>query len=168
MSATPHASSPVTLFPNAGHDHARCRDWMIGRAESLCQDLGVRFTPQRREVLEILATSHHCLGAYDILERMAHRDRRPPPAAVYRSLEFLLELKLVHRMTSRNAFFACTRATHAAPIQFWICRHCGVVAESESMRISEEVSRLAGQLAFCPETINVEIEGACQTCRSTP
>ncbi|MBF0164819.1 MAG: transcriptional repressor [Magnetococcales bacterium] len=156
----------VAPFPKSGHDHARCRDWMIERAESLCLDQGLRFTPQRREVLEILATAHQCLGAYDILERMGHRDRRPPPAAVYRSLDFLMELNLVHRMTSRNAFFACTRAEHAAPIQFWICRHCGVVGESESTLITDEVARLAGQLAFRPETINVEIEGACQTCRT--
>lgn len=153
-------------FPQVGHDHARCQSWILQRAEVRCRQEGMRFTPQRREVLEILATSHRSLGAYDILERMQARARRPPPAAVYRSLEFLLGLGLIHRMAGRNAYFACTRSDHDQQIQFWICRHCGMVGETESPVVAGEWQRLSDSLGFRVSSVNVEIEGECITCRN--
>lgn len=151
-------------FPESGHDHGRCRSWVLRRAESLCQEKGLRFTPQRRDVLEILSGSHRCLGAYDILEHMEHRQRRPPPAAVYRSLEFLMKLGVIHRMAAKNAYFACTRPDHGNDIQFWICRICGVVGETESPEIAEAIPRMAREMGFRLKVVTVEIEGECLEC----
>ncbi|MBF0425443.1 MAG: transcriptional repressor [Magnetococcales bacterium] len=162
----PTVAEPTAPFPASTHDHASCRDWILRRAESLCAEKKVRFTPQRREVLEILAASHRALGAYDILEHMHRVERRPPPAAVYRALEFLLALGVIHRMAGRNAYFACTRPEHGrGEIQFWICRRCGVVGETESVVIAGEVPRLAATLGFQVGAVNMEIEGECQACR---
>ena len=64
-----------------------------------------RLTPIRRKVLEALAASHKPLGAYDIMDAVG--GPRPAPITVYRALEFLIALGLVHRIASRNAFLAC-------------------------------------------------------------
>jgi Fur family transcriptional regulator, zinc uptake regulator len=152
-------------FPAPGHSTARCRARTLRRAEVLCLERGLRLTPRRRQVLGILAGRHRCLGAYDILERMAGAGRRPPPAAVYRSLDFLIRLGLVHRLAGRNAYIACTRAPHGDEAQFWICQRCQLVAETTSAEIAAAVPNLARDLGFRPATVDVAIEGECPACR---
>ena len=93
-------------FPERGHDHADCLTQVLSNAETVCQQRGVRLTPQRRRVLEIVAGSHSPLGAYDILEQMDFAGRRSAPITVYRALDFLIEQGLVHRLASLNAFAA--------------------------------------------------------------
>ncbi|WP_130472177.1 Fur family transcriptional regulator [Candidatus Magnetaquicoccus inordinatus] len=164
MAHLPRCDSPP--FPAVDHDHGRCRSWILQRAEQLCQQQGIRFTPQRQQVLAILSASHRSLGAYDILERMAESTRRPTPAAVYRALAFLMELGVVHRMSGNNAYFACTRTNHQHIMQFWICRRCGVVAETESSTIAQAIPLLAETLEFQTAWVTMEIEGECRTCRT--
>ncbi len=137
------------------------------RAEQVCRKTGTRLTPNRKEVLGILSESHGSLGAYDILERMeGPSSRRPAPAAVYRALEFLIGVGLVHRLGVRNTFFACTQPGHGDRTQFWICRGCGIVGETESEQIAKTIPDLAKGLGFLPESVHVEIEGVCGTCRA--
>jgi Fur family zinc uptake transcriptional regulator len=152
-------------FPAPGHDAERCRARILDHAEALCRERGLRLTPQRRKVLAILAGSHRCLGAYDILERMEGAGRRPAPAVVYRSLEFLVGLGLVHRLAGHNAYFACTRPPHGGGTQYWICRRCHVVAETASTEIAGAVPALAREIGFRLITVDVEIEGECPACR---
>jgi Fur family zinc uptake transcriptional regulator len=160
----PH--SDTSPFPSLDHDHGQCRTWILQRAQQLSQQQGVRFTPQRQQVLAILAATHHALGAYDILEQMAQPNYRPTPAAVYRALEYLMALGVVHRLSGQNGFFACTRASHQAIMQFWICRRCGVVAETESSIIAQAIPQLAASMAFHPHWVTMEIEGECRTCHT--
>src|SRR5215469_13731246 len=98
---------PRAIFPAPDHDHERCTSDAIAYAEAHCAARAQRLTPIRRQVLEALLESHNPLGAYEIIERMADKKRRPAPITVYRALDFLRENGLVHRIESRNAFVAC-------------------------------------------------------------
>src|SRR5204863_259080 len=99
----PHRAMTTTIFPAPGHDHARCTADAMAFAETLCAERGHRLTPVRRRVLEALASSHKPLGAYEIIDLLVDRGRRPAPITVYRALDFLREAGLVHRIESRNA-----------------------------------------------------------------
>ncbi len=138
--------------------------------ESVCRGRGARLTPGRRQVLEILASSHRPLGAYDILDRMppvAGSGRRPAPVTVYRILEFFQELGLVHRLASRNAFFLCSLSRHAGSVQLWHCRRCGSVAETAAEDLTLALPTLAEQMGFRIAGTTVEIEGDCPACRQS-
>ncbi len=154
-------------FPAPCGDHNHCRKRLDEAAEAFCRESGTTLTANRRAVLSILSESHLSLGAYDILERMAEDGgRRPGPAAIYRALEFLTEMDLVHRLGSRNAWFACARpGEHRGRSQFWVCSHCGVVNETESEEIARTLPKLADGMAFNIERVNIEIEGECRECR---
>ncbi|MBF0367864.1 MAG: transcriptional repressor [Magnetococcales bacterium] len=155
-----------TPFPNSSHDHEHCRKTILQRADTVCREKGGRLTPNRREVLAILSNSHRSLGAYDILERFeTNSSRRPAPSAVYRSLEFLMEMGLVHRLGSRNAFFACMRPELGNQTQFWICQDCGVVGETESQEIANTLPSLAENMGFKLAQVHLEIEGTCPECQ---
>ena len=94
------------IFPAPDHDHQRCASAAIAHAEAQCAARAQRLTPMRRQVLEVLLSSHRPLGAYEIIDCMQQKTR-PAPITIYRALEFLCDNGLAHRIESRNAFVAC-------------------------------------------------------------
>lgn len=153
-------------FPTAGHDHGGCVRALLARAERRCAEGKVRLTPQRRRVLEIVASGHTALGAYDILGQMRGGGRLPAPAAVYRALDFLLQQGLIHRVESRNAYVACLAGDERHRAQFLVCEGCGRVAELNSPLIEGAISTGAAAADFTVITPVVEISGLCHACRA--
>jgi Fur family transcriptional regulator, zinc uptake regulator len=155
----------ATIFPAPGHDHGSCASAAISHAEALCAERAQRLTPMRRQVLEALLASHKPLGAYEIMERLAHPDR-PAPITVYRALDFLRDNGLVHRIESRNAFVACVHP-HAGsdPVVFLICEHCGTVGEAPGGAVAETLKDSCGAAGFTPKSPVIEIAGICSHCR---
>ena len=45
------------------HDHALCVEHTLAAAETRCAEEGLRLTPVRRKVLELLLQEHRALGA---------------------------------------------------------------------------------------------------------
>jgi Fur family zinc uptake transcriptional regulator len=154
------------IFPAPDHDHARCAADAIGYAEALCAERGQRLTPMRRQVLEVLVTSHNPLGAYDIMDRLAGTGPRPAPITVYRALDFLMENGLVHRLASRNAFLACIHNHDSgALVAFLICERCGAVGEAPASAVGDSIAAAAKSAAFVPKMSVIEITGICSHCR---
>ncbi len=151
-----------------GHSHA-CRadpGAMVSRAEALCRGRGVQFTALRREVLEAVAASERPPGAYDLAERLSRPGRRVAPVSVYRALDFLMELGLVHRIASRNAFVPCAHEHGAGEnVVFLICRTCGGVDETTSPEVETSLGQTLARAGFTPAHSILEVEGDCGTCR---
>jgi len=160
-------SKATAVFPPPGHDHQRCASDALAHAEALCVARAQRLTPIRRQVLETLLTSHRPLGAYEIIDRMRDGAAATPPITVYRTLEFLREQGLVHRIESRNAFIACIcRHDAADPVVFLLCEQCGAVGEAGSAALTEAVKTAARAAGFVPKTPVIEIPGICAHCRA--
>ena len=154
------------IFPAPDHNHERCAADVIAHAVSVCTDRSQRLTPMRRKVLEVLASSHKPLGAYEIIDAAATGGPRPAPITIYRALDFLTAQGFVHRIESRNAFLACIN-NHAsdAPVVFLICEHCGAVGEAPSAAVAESVNAAAKSAGFTPKSPVIEISGVCAHCR---
>jgi Fur family transcriptional regulator, zinc uptake regulator len=156
----------ATIFPAPDHDHARCSADVIAHAEMLCATRAQRLTPSRREVLEILASSHKPLGAYDVIDLIARSKRRPAPITVYRALDFLMRHGLVHRIESRNAYLACAHNHDiGALVAFLICDRCGAVGEASTAAIAQLLAATARKSGFRPALSVIEITGICSHCR---
>jgi Fur family zinc uptake transcriptional regulator len=137
----------------------------MSEAEARCLERGQRLTPIRRDVLAALLASHQPIGAYEIMERLAPAGPRPAPITVYRALDFLRDNGLVHRIESRNAFFACVH-THAADdlVVFLICERCGAVGEASSQAVAATLRSAAQAVGFTPKSPVIEITGICTHC----
>lgn len=147
------------------HDHHRCVADALSQAESLCAERGVRLTPLRARVLELVWGSHQPLGAYQILDSLTEEGHKPAPPTVYRALEFLLEQGLIHRIASQNAFMGCSdpSATHVG--YFLLCKTCGNAEEIINTSVlSEAINQVAGTKGFHIESQTVELAGQCQHC----
>lgn len=151
-------------FPDPHHDHHRCTQALLARAERVCAERGSRLTGQRREVLACVAAGHEAVGAYDIIERMAGRGPRPAPITVYRALDFLLDHNLVHKVESRNAFVACSCAHDAGPSVLLICEACGAVSENAATGLGEGLAALAARDGFVARRTVIEMTGRCARC----
>ena len=152
------------FFPGA-HDHRHCVENALKDAKTICSDRGARLTPVRQRVLEIIWQSHRPLGAYAILEVLSGEGHTPAPPTVYRALEFLLTLGLVHRLSSLNAFIGCARPGHPGAGQFLLCTACGTAAELNDARIERAIERSAEAEGFTSQVHTVEISGLCPHCR---
>jgi Fur family zinc uptake transcriptional regulator len=86
----------------------------LAAAEARCAAGGLRFTPVRRKVLEILLQDHRALGAYSILDRLREEGFGSQPPVAYRALDFLVANGLAHKIERLNAFIACVH-THRFP-----------------------------------------------------
>ncbi len=157
----------ITIFPAPDHDHDRCTADAIAHAEALCAARAQRLTPIRRKVLVALASSHKPLGAYDIINRLAAKNGpRLAPITIYRSLDFLCENGLVHRIESRNAYLACINNHETGTmVVFLICEHCGACGEAPSAALADTLLAAARGAGFIPKTPVIEITGICSHCR---
>ena len=147
------------------HNHNLCVDSIMKRAEDYCSEHNLRLTPVRRQVLEILASGHKALGAYDILEKLRPMGYKSQPPIVYRSLEFLERHGFVHKIEKLNAYVACLFHEEEHVPAFLICRNCETVAETSHQRSPDLVTHFAQVNEFTIEKTVLEAEGLCHNCK---
>ncbi len=153
---------------NAGpHDHQHCIDTAIATAANLCAERGIRFTRIRQRVLSLIWETHEPIGAYAILDALKSEYPRAAPPTVYRALDFLIEIGLIHRIESMNAFVGCTHPTESHSGQFLICARCSAAVEMDDTGIDAAVRRGAEQMGFEAQRQMIEVTGLCPDCRSS-
>jgi Fur family zinc uptake transcriptional regulator len=151
-----------------GHDHEACIADALTRAERYCRAEGLRLTPIRRRVLELIWRSHQPSSAYQLLELLTREGHRPSPPTVYRALDFLMAHGLVHRVASHNAFVGCPHPGDAHAAQLFICDDCGVAFEQTDPAVHQRLLRNAENLDFAVRRQTVEISGLCAHCSRQP
>ena len=109
-------------FKGRRHRHSECVSDALAAAEQHCREKGNRLTPLRRRVLELVWTNHEPVKAYDVLSDLQADRARAAPPTVYRALDFLQEVGLVHRIESLNAFVGCGDPHRKHLGQFFICQ----------------------------------------------
>jgi Fur family zinc uptake transcriptional regulator len=157
--------APTRVFPQPGHNHSACVAHALERAAAAFEARGLRLTDLRRHVFEEIAASHHSVGAYDILERLAAKGTRLAPISVYRAIDALIAAGVVHRLESKNAYFACHNA-HSGGAEHLVlaCEKCGAVAEVAGGSVFGAIDEAARGARFQPRLRVVEVAGLCGDC----
>ncbi len=141
--------------------HKSCVKQAVAQAESVCEQNGARLTKTRRDVLELLWQSHQPRKAYDILADLAKNDASAKPPTVYRALDFLQDLNLVHKIESLNAYIGCG-GEHSH--QYLICQTCGTVTDIHDEKLTDSVRKRAQEKGFRVANTVIEIKGHCERC----
>ena len=160
-------SQSKSAFPSQEHNHSACIDDAIVTAEQRCRDLGLRFTPLRQRVLEIIWSRHEPVGAYEIMEELRDGTRIAAPPTVYRTLDFLVKNGFVHKIQSLNAFVGCGHVGQSHAGQFLICVSCNQVGELDDQEIAALIEKKAASHGFSVGHPTIEIKGTCQYCDTT-
>lgn len=136
----------------------------LADAETLCIAKGVKLTPIRRRVLELLLESEAPAKAYDLLSKLNGEGASKPPT-VYRALDFLLETGLAHKIESLNAFVACGHRHHRHAAAFLICVNCETAQELHSSSTLDTLERESQAVHFKMQNVVIEVRGLCADCQ---
>jgi Fur family zinc uptake transcriptional regulator len=180
MTVQLHASQPPAQPPSHSHAHAHgvpaaeggaatsieAIEAELALAEGYCLRRGERLTPIRRKVLELLLSSGKATKAYTLLDEMRKVHQGSAPPTVYRALDFLLSMGLIHRVESINAFAACHDLTHCHHGMLLVCQRCGAVNElhePEIERVLLDKIKLSG---YRLANDSAELKGICPDCQA--
>lgn len=162
-------SKPDTVIsPFLGkHDHKHCKTQALAEAQAQCDRQGLKLTPLRHQVLEIVWASHNPIGAYEVLQELQAAGHKPAPPTAYRALDFLASAQLIHRVESLNAFIGCPSPSDSHQCQFYICQKCKHIAEISSPAVANALNEGAARLGFNSLHSVIEVHGVCSDCQNT-
>lgn len=151
------------------HDHGRCINAALLRANALCAENKARMTATRETVLRLLWQSHRPLGAYQLQDQLAELLRKPiAPPTIYRAIEFLLQLGLIHRIHSLNAYIGCPFPDSEHSNVFMICARCESATEVSHNTINNALQSTCDKVNFILQRQNIELFGLCPGCSGNP
>lgn len=126
---------------------------------------GLRWTPQRRTLVEVLSrTDGHVTGS-ELVERCRALDPETTPSTVYRTLDVLEELGLVrhgHGADGREEFHVLPQVEHG----HLHCSDCGGTWEIGADEAETLVGSLQASRGFAVDLSHVTIVGRCGGCQA--
>jgi len=140
---------------------ATAGDWSTVRER--LHEHGLRWTPQRRALIEVLAgTDGHVTGA-ELVERCRAVDPATIPSTVYRTLDVLEEIGFVshsHTADGREQFHVLPVVEHG----HLECRRCHDSWEIPADEAAELVAALERSRGFSVDLSHLSILGLCASC----
>ncbi len=125
---------------------------------------GLRWTPQRRQILDVLeATRGHVTGS-DLVVRCRRLDPMTTPSTVYRTLRVLEELGIVqhaHGADGREEFHVRPGSEHG----HLHCERCGSSWEIDREAARATVRSFDRRQGFEVDLSHLTIVGRCAACR---
>ena len=147
------------------HDQVRILNAAISRAHEICEAANVRLTPTREAILKLLWQGHKPMGAYQLQQQLAKVSEKPiAPPTIYRAIEFLIDLGLVHRIHSLNAYIGCPFPSSEHSNIFMICEKCNTVAEVSDKKVNNLLSAITEKVGFTLRSQSIELFGLCPNC----
>ena len=130
----------------------------------------MRLTEKRENVLSALVQSDQAMSAYELAEKYRELfDQSIPAMSIYRILDFLADMSLVHKLSSANKYIACSHIScnhdHQIP-QFLICETCNTVTEiAVKSSVIEELTMSVAKTGFSLTNEQLELRGFCKNCQ---
>jgi Fur family ferric uptake transcriptional regulator len=125
----------------------------------------MRWTPQRRSILKVLAETAGHVTASDLVERCRVLDPDVTPSTVYRTLDTLEELGLVihsHGPDGREEYHVGPDSEHAH-LQ---CDTCGSTWELNIAELAPLLDQLRHDRGFVVAVPHLTIAGRCAACEA--
>ena len=157
------SSTRIAATRAAGADAADA--W--GDVREALRSRGLRWTPQRRLILEVLSSTEGHITGSEVVERCRERDPETTPSTVYRTLDVLEELGYVshsHSAAGREEYHVLPTADHGH-LQ---CRGCGATMELEPSVAAGIVGPIEARYGFVTDVGHLTISGLCAACAARP
>lgn len=128
------------------------------------QARGMRATPQRAIIFEVIEKLEGHITAEEIFEQVQKVNPYVSLATVYRTLELLQELNLINQTNfgRSQAYFALK---DHGPHHHLVCTECGYIEEFSDEVFDAVRTDLKARYGFEAHTEHMSIFGRCKRCR---
>jgi len=126
---------------------------------------GLRWTPQRRLILDVIAGAEGHVTGSEFVDRCRSRDPDTTPSTVYRTLDVLEELGYLahsHAADGREEYHVLPVAEHA----HLHCSDCGGAWEVPAAEVAALAVALRGKHGFAVDVPHLTIAGRCRDCEA--
>ena len=127
------------------------------------RERGLRWTPQRRRLIEVMAETDGHITAAELVERCRAADPETTPSTVYRSLDVLEELGLIrhcHGVEGREEFHVLPETEHG----HLFCQACGQSWDLEQEQAAGLTRVLRLEQGFQVDLSHLSVVGVCADC----
>ena len=136
-------------------------DWSSAREQLHAR--GLRWTPQRRTLIDVLSRLDGHVTSAELIERCRKVDPTTIPSTVYRTLDVLEDLGWLrhsHGADGREEFHVQPAASHG----HLHCRSCGQTWEVPADEAAGIVEALGRRRGFSVDLSHLSIGGQCASC----
>lgn len=126
---------------------------------------GLKFTPQRKAILETVFSTHRHFDAEELVEMLKERKKKISRATVYRTLDLMVKSGLVRAMELGEARRMYEHIVGHRHHDHLICTECGRTIEFDDGFIEFLQQRVCDRLNFRADTHSLRIFGRCEKCR---
>ncbi len=147
--------------------HTKCVSKAKARFYNRLKLHGKSMGSHDERVMNLLLSNHQYLSAYDIADKISNKGKRLQAVQVYRSLEKLIDLGVVHKISTKNSYMACFQEGECASGKFLICTQCESVKEIKNDLLETEIKASAEKNRFSIDKQTIEIVGLCSQCQKT-
>lgn len=131
----------------------------LTEGRSRCEAAGETWTAPRQRTYELLVSASRPMKAYEILSHFRPEGVATQPPTVYRSLDFLIALGLVHKLETISAYAPCRRQGAPHDVAFLICNCCGRADEIGAERLA------SAAVGYQIDSVRLEMSGRCPDCQ---
>jgi Fe2+ or Zn2+ uptake regulation protein len=130
------------------------------------RDAGIRLTPQRALVLDVVYHSEGHLTADEVYDQVRAQSPYVDLSTVYRNLVFLRQQGLIGelRLEGQPARFEAVRSGNEH--HHAVCTNCGAMLEVEHADLASLEATLLDKYGFHLEPVHLTLSGLCQACAS--
>jgi Fur family ferric uptake transcriptional regulator len=161
-------STSVAAFENRYHlDVATTAPEWPEHARAELRRSGSRTGGARNTVIDYLAARDCCVSAQELFDGLRAEGRTVGIASVYRVLDQLAELRLVHRVDLADGVARFEPALPGGEHHHHIvCGDCGKVEAFDDGALERALERVAGDRGYDLEQHDVVLHGSCGECRA--
>lgn len=126
-----------------------------------------KITPSRQKILEFLAKSNKALSPYEMKALLKGKKMKADVVTIYRILELLEKLGLVHKVLGFNGYIHCGtegKNKKTACHHYLLCKVCKKVEEVEGEDLSTLEKKIEKNVGFKIDSHYLEFMGVCRSC----
>ncbi|MFT5275562.1 MAG: Fur family zinc uptake transcriptional regulator [Saprospiraceae bacterium] len=133
-------------------------------AQRICASNQARLTPIRQTAFELICIAKKPLSAYELLDQLKTQHHNAQPPTIYRALEFLIEQRLIHKLSTINAYYVCDCPGDPHPVLFLICKICNQAKEMVEPSLMKQLSQRIKASGYVEQYPLLEVMATCSTC----
>ena len=135
-------------------------------AHKKLQEAGLKITDQREIIVKLLAKSDKALSPYDMRDKLKKQRINADVVTIYRVLETLESLSLVHKVLAVNGYVKCNSEADAKFCHHYLlCKKCHKIDEVEGEDLSKLEKKIAKTKKFQIDSHYLEFTGLCKNCQ---